>query len=173
MKKIKYITLATALILGACATNFAPGFYTPQLTEELKGDIAISTFESSQAELTQKSEKAGMSQDMNIWLSEFFTDAITQEFMQMEAYDETSSCTLSGEIAYYNRGTNSVDLEVNYKLAKGSRTLFTTSTESKRPLNQSMQLQVAQTMLHRTMTDSVNQIVSDQKFNQTLSRNCR
>lgn len=166
------IALSTvAILLSACASNFAPGFYTPQLSEELGGVVKIETFTSNQPELAQKSAKAGID-DMNIWLSEFFTDAVTQEFMQMNAYDDNAKCTLSGDITHYNWGANAVELNVTYNLQKNGKTIFTATTDSNRPLHQAMQLQIAQTMLHRTMTDSVDQLVKDDRFMNKMKQTC-
>ena len=173
MKNIKTTLLlsATAITLSACASNFAPGFYEPQLSEELGGTVKVAQFTINQPALSQKSAEAGM-EDMNIWLSEFFTDAVTQEFMQMNAYDDNAKCTLSGDITHYDWGTNAVELNVTYNLQKNGKTIFTTTTDSSRPLHQGMQLQIAQTMLHRTMTDSVDQLVKEKSLNKKLSVAC-
>ena len=126
---------------------------------------------SDQPALAQKSSEAGVT-DMNIWLSEFFTDALTQEFMQMNAYDDNAKCTLSGDITHYDWGTDAVDLTVVYNLQKNGKAIFTMATDSTRPLDKGMQLQFAQTMLHRTMTDSVLQLVQSENFFAKLKKSC-
>ena len=173
MKHIKMTLLlsATTITLSACASNFAPGFYEPQLSAELDGKLRVKQFTSDQPALAQKSADAGMA-DMNIWLSDFFTDAVSQEFMQMNAYNDNSRCTLSGDITHYDWGTNAVKLNVTYNLQKDGKTIFTTATDSTRPLDKNMQLQVAQTMMHRTMTDSVDQLVKDESFTVIIKKHC-
>jgi hypothetical protein len=155
---------AVALTLSACASGFASGFYTPQLTGALGGKVKIDTFTSNQPELTQKSQKAKLGYDLNTWLSEFYTDAVSQEFIQMNAYDDNAKCTLSGEITNYDWGSVGTELDVTFNLSKGGKILMVKNTSGKRTLDSNMQLQVAQTMLHRIMTDSVNQLVTDASF---------
>ncbi len=163
------------LITGACVTNFAPGFYTPQLTEALPGKVKITTFKSNQPELTKLSTQAKLGYDLNDWLSEFFTDASMQEFTNMEAYDDKAKCVLSGHIPFYkpDMEQSRYRLEVEYQLTTAAgKSLYKKAIKSERAYLPGMSLTIAQTQLHRVMTENIAQLVRIESFQGALKGNC-
>ena len=163
------------LITTACASNFAPGFYTPQLTEALPGKVSITTFESNQPELTELSAQTKLGYDLNDWLSEFFTDAAMQEFTSMESYDDNAKCILSGHIPFYKPDLEQsrYRLEVEYQLTTAAgKSLYKKTIKSERAFLQGMSLTIAQTQLHRVMTENIAQLVRAESFQGVLGNNC-
>lgn len=131
----------------------------------MSGKIKVSTFESKQPELTALSQKENIGFDMNDWLSEFFTDAAMQELTNMDAYDDNAGCILGGNITHYKWGAPQVELAVEYNLTNaGGKTLFKKPIESRRALSSGMSLPVAQTQLHRAMTDNMAQLIRSETF---------
>lgn len=98
-----------------------------------------------------------------------------QEFTNMQAYNDKAKCVLSGHIPFYkpDMEQSRYRLEVEYNLTTAAgKSLYRKSFKSERAYLQGMSLTVAQTQLHRTMTDNIAQLVRADSFQKMMGRAC-
>ena len=93
----------------------------------------------------------------------------------MESYDDKAKCVLSGHIPFYkpDMEQSRYRLEVEYNLTTAAgKSLYKKAIKSERAFLQGMSLTIAQTQLHRVMTENIAQLIRAESFQSVMRKSC-